>query len=107
MVRHGNIHDHAPENPNVGNTRRMTPNSKTKSAPTKNVGIDAPTKATPRVTLTIGGERFTGTACLVSDANEMAHVVDLLKRKYWLARPYLWIKKRPAGAFRVDLDATS
>jgi len=61
-------------------------------------------QANPRVTLTIGGERFTGTARLVSDASEMARVVELLKRKYWLARPYLWIKKRPAGAFRVDLD---
>ena len=61
-------------------------------------------QANPRVTLTIGDERFTGTARLVSDAAEMTHVVALLKRKYWLARPYLWIKKRPAGAFRVDLD---
>ena len=61
-------------------------------------------QANPRVTLTIGGERFTGTARLVSDATELARVVELLKRKYWLARPYLWIKKRPAGAFRVDLD---
>jgi hypothetical protein len=31
-------------------------------------------------------------------------VVALLRHKYWLARPYLWLKKRPAGAFRVDLD---
>ena len=62
--------------------------------------------ANPRVTLTITGERFTGTAHLVSDAREMGRVVDLLKRKYWIARPYLWIKKRPDGAFRVDLDRT-
>jgi hypothetical protein len=68
---------------------------------TRNVQVN------PAVTLTIGGERFTGTARLVSNANDMAHVVELLKRKYWLARPYLWIKKRPAGAFSVDLDASS
>ena len=61
-------------------------------------------QATPRVTLTIAGERFTGTAHAVTDATELSRVVELLKRKYWLARPYLWLKKRPAGAFRVDLD---
>jgi deazaflavin-dependent oxidoreductase (nitroreductase family) len=61
-------------------------------------------QANPRVTLTIDGERLTGTARVVSDASEMGRVVDLLKRKYWIARPYLWIKKRPDGAFRIDLD---
>jgi hypothetical protein len=61
-------------------------------------------KANPAVTLTIGGERFTGIAQQVTDAAEMAHVVELLKKKYWLARPYLWLKKHPAGAFRVALD---
>lgn len=63
-------------------------------------------QANPRVTLTIAGERLSGTAHLVTDAGEMDHVVDLLKRKYLLARPYLWIKKRPDGAFAVDLDRT-
>ena len=63
-------------------------------------------QANPRVTLTIGAERLHGTAHAVTDPGEMARVVGLLKRKYWLARPYLWIKKRPDGAFRVDLDAT-
>ena len=64
-------------------------------------------QATPRVTLTIAGERFTGTAHRVTDEREMVRVVDLLKRKYWLARPYLWLRKRPAGAFGVDLDLTT
>jgi len=63
-------------------------------------------QANPRVTLTIDGERLAGTAHVVSDASEMGRVVDLLKRKYWIARPYLWLKKRPDGAFRVDLDRT-
>jgi hypothetical protein len=61
-------------------------------------------QANPAVTLTIGGARFTGIAQQVTDAAEMARVVELLKKKYWLARPYLWLKKRPAGAFRVALD---
>jgi hypothetical protein len=58
------------------------------------------------VTLTIADVPFTGTAHLVTDPSEMAHVVALLKKKYWLSRPYLWIMQRPAGAFRVDLDPT-
>ena len=62
-------------------------------------------QANPQVTLAIGTERLTGTAQQVTDAVEMARVVALLKKKYWLARPYLWLKKRPAGAFRVDLDS--
>jgi len=28
---------------------------------------------------------------------------EALKKKYWLARPYLWVKGEPAGAFRVQL----
>jgi deazaflavin-dependent oxidoreductase (nitroreductase family) len=63
-------------------------------------------QAHPRVTLTIADVPFTGTAHLVTDPSEMAHVVALLKKKYWLSRPYLWITQRPAGAFRVDLDPT-
>ena len=64
-------------------------------------------QANPRVVLQIGDERVEGTAHQVTSADEMAHVVRLLKRKYLLARPYLWIKKRPDGAFRVDLDAST
>jgi deazaflavin-dependent oxidoreductase (nitroreductase family) len=58
-------------------------------------------QATPRVTLRIGPEAFTGDASLVTEAAELARVTDLLRRKYWLSRLYLWIKKRPDGAFRV------
>ncbi len=62
-------------------------------------------QANPRVVLQIGDERLEGTAREVRSAEEMAHVARLMKRKYVLSRPYLWIKKRPDGAFRVDLDA--
>ncbi len=62
-------------------------------------------QANPRVVLQIGGERLQGIAREVTAADEMAHVARLMKRKYLLSRPYLWIKKRPDGAFRVDLDA--
>ena len=64
-------------------------------------------QANPNVVLQIGDERLEGIAREVTDADEMAHVVRLMKRKYLLSRPYLWIKKRPHGAFRVDLDAAS
>jgi deazaflavin-dependent oxidoreductase (nitroreductase family) len=64
-------------------------------------------QANPRVVLQIGDERLQGTAREVTGADEMAHVARLMKRKYLLSRPYLWIKKRPDGAFRVELDATT
>jgi deazaflavin-dependent oxidoreductase (nitroreductase family) len=64
-------------------------------------------QANPRVVLQIGDERLQGTAREVTGADEMAHVARLMKRKYLLSRPYLWIKKRPDGAFRVELDAAT
>jgi len=57
----------------------------------------------PRVLMRIGVEMFEGDVGRVTDATEMAHIVKLLKKKYWLARPYLWVKREPAGAFRVQL----
>lgn len=62
-------------------------------------------QANPRVVLQIGDERLEGSARQVTSAEELAHVTRLMKRKYVLSRPYLWIKKRPDGAFRVELDA--
>jgi deazaflavin-dependent oxidoreductase (nitroreductase family) len=64
-------------------------------------------QANPRVVLQVGDERLEGTAREVTSADEMAHVARLMKRKYLLSRPYLWIKKRPDGAFRVELDAST
>jgi deazaflavin-dependent oxidoreductase (nitroreductase family) len=55
------------------------------------------------VRLRIGDETFAGEAAVVTEAAEMARVVDLLRRKYWLSRLYLWLKGRPDGAFRVRL----
>ena len=58
----------------------------------------------PEVELEIGGERFKARVeSVVSDA-EMKRVVELMKRKYPISRPYLWIKGRPDGAFRVKLE---
>jgi len=53
------------------------------------------------VAIRIGPEAFGGEARVVTEPSEMAQVVRLLKKKYWLSRPYLWLKKRPDGAFRV------
>jgi deazaflavin-dependent oxidoreductase (nitroreductase family) len=57
--------------------------------------------ARPGVALRIGGETFHGDAEPVTETEEIARVIALLKRKYWLARPYLWLKRSPDGVFRV------
>jgi deazaflavin-dependent oxidoreductase (nitroreductase family) len=62
-------------------------------------------QANPDVVLRVGDERFAGRAEVVADAAGMARAVELLRRKYWLARPYLWLKGRPDGAFRVRVRA--
>lgn len=64
-------------------------------------------QANSQVLLRVGGETFTGDTEVVSDEAETAHVVELLKKKYWLARPYLWLKGKPDGAFRVRVRPLS
>jgi deazaflavin-dependent oxidoreductase (nitroreductase family) len=59
--------------------------------------------ANGKVSLQIGGEALEGEARQVTDAAEMARVVELMKQKYWIARPYLWVKKQPDGAFHVRI----
>jgi deazaflavin-dependent oxidoreductase (nitroreductase family) len=61
-------------------------------------------RAYAKVVLQIGEETFPGEVEVVTDVAEMVHVVELLKRKYLIARPYLWLKGKPDGAFRVRLD---
>jgi deazaflavin-dependent oxidoreductase (nitroreductase family) len=63
----------------------------------------------PQVSLRIGPETFTGEVSVITDASEGAQVVELMKKKYWYARPYFWIMKligREAvgAAFRVTLE---
>jgi deazaflavin-dependent oxidoreductase (nitroreductase family) len=59
--------------------------------------------ANGRVSLQIGDQAFEGEARQVTDPVEMARVVELMKKKYWIARPYLWVKKQPDGAFHVRI----
>ncbi len=68
--------------------------------------------ARPGVTLRIGGQSFTGKVEPISDAPGRAHVMGLVGRKYWYARPYLWVfqmlaaaglAKDRRGAFRVRI----
>jgi deazaflavin-dependent oxidoreductase (nitroreductase family) len=61
----------------------------------------------PKISLRIGNEQFTGAVTPITDANEMKHVVKLMRRKYPVSIPYLWFKKRPDGAFHVRLDGAS
>lgn len=59
----------------------------------------------PTVHLRIGDETFSGTITRITGPEEMARVARLLgKKKYWLARAYLWFKGQPDGAFRVALN---
>jgi deazaflavin-dependent oxidoreductase (nitroreductase family) len=58
----------------------------------------------PKISLRMGNEEFAGEASPVTDPVEMKRVVELMKRKYPISLPYLWIKKRPDGAFRVSLN---
>jgi deazaflavin-dependent oxidoreductase (nitroreductase family) len=59
--------------------------------------------ANPKISLCIGEDIFEGIAKQVSSTDDMRRVVELMKRKYPISLPYLWIKKQPAGAFRVTL----
>lgn len=53
--------------------------------------------ARPGVELRTGGETFHGEREPVTRSEETARVIELLTRKYWLARPYLWLKGAPDG----------
>jgi deazaflavin-dependent oxidoreductase (nitroreductase family) len=59
--------------------------------------------ANGKVSLQIGDEVLQGEARQVTDPAEMARVVERMKQKYWYARPYLWIKRQPDGAFHVRI----
>ena len=61
-------------------------------------------QANPTVQLRVGGDNFSGTITPITDPGEIARVVALLRKKYWLARLYLLVKGRPDGAFRVALN---
>jgi hypothetical protein len=65
------------------------------------------------VTLRITDQTFTGKVEPITDAAGRSHVMDLVARKYWYARPYLWIFQALQGlglvadrwgTFRVRLD---
>ena len=60
--------------------------------------------ARPSVELRIDGETFRVAVEPVTRPEEMAHVVDLLTRKYWLSRPYLWYRGVPDTAFRARIS---
>lgn len=57
--------------------------------------------ADPAVQLRVCTEVFAGDVTPVTTPAEIARVVELLKHKHWLARPYLWWRGSPDAAFRV------
>jgi deazaflavin-dependent oxidoreductase (nitroreductase family) len=44
---------------------------------------------TPQVKLSIGGERFDGTARFLADHTEHEHAMAAIRRKYWMYRPLI------------------
>jgi deazaflavin-dependent oxidoreductase (nitroreductase family) len=72
---------------------------------TMNMGRQWPrnVRANPKISLRIRDQEFEGEASWVEDPGEMSKLLGLLKRKYPIARPYLWIKKTLPGAFRVRI----
>jgi deazaflavin-dependent oxidoreductase (nitroreductase family) len=59
--------------------------------------------ANPKVSLRIGDAVLEGEASQVTDPAQMKRVVELMKKKYPVSRPYLWVKRQPDGAFRVKI----
>ncbi len=65
---------------------------------------------TPRVRLSIGGEKFEGDARFLTDA-EHEHAIALLRRKYWLFQPIFLVARiltrmrSRTGSFEVTLSA--
>ena len=69
--------------------------------------------ARPAITLRIGDQTFSGTAEPITDQAGRQHVSQLVARKYWYARPIMWMMKAAtemgfakdrSGAFRVRLN---
>jgi deazaflavin-dependent oxidoreductase (nitroreductase family) len=54
-------------------------------------------KKTPRVRLSIGGELFDGEARFLTDPGQLAHVMALVRRKYWMFLPFIAVWKILAG----------
>ncbi len=65
-------------------------------------------RVNPRVSLRIGHESFEGEVDELTGPIEKAHVLELVKSKYWYAQPFMFLMKmigREAisAAFRVTL----
>lgn len=67
---------------------------------------------TPNVTLSIGGEKFEGTARFLSDRSEHERAMAAIRRKYWMFRPIIefgrlltavGVMRDNTGSFEVTL----
>lgn len=60
---------------------------------------------TPSVTLEFGERRLKGQASVVTDSAEASRILDLFRKKYWLARLASWVGSGIGGgrAVRIDL----
>ncbi len=65
-------------------------------------------RVNPQVSLRIGHETFEGQVDELTNLIEKAHVVELVKSKYWYAQPFILVMKMigreaVSAAFRVTL----
>ena len=63
----------------------------------------------PQVSMRVGRETFTGEVGVITSASEKARVGELIRTKYWYARPYFWVmtllgREAVDAAFRVTLE---
>ena len=59
---------------------------------------------TPSVTLEVGERRLKGQASVVTDPAEASRIVDLFRKKYWLARLASWVGSGIGGGRPVRID---
>jgi deazaflavin-dependent oxidoreductase (nitroreductase family) len=59
---------------------------------------------TPTVTLEFGERRLKGQASAVTDPAEATRIVDLFRKKYWLARLASWVGSGIGGGRPVRID---
>lgn len=64
-------------------------------------------RKTPRVRMRIDGETFYGEARFLEGDSERTRVMTLVRKKYWMYRPVLWISKLLAafGIMRLNTGA--
>ena len=64
-------------------------------------------KANPQVSLDINGTKLRGRATVIQEPSERAHVLELVRQKYWRARLSSWIGSAIGAGTPVRIDVSS